>query len=166
MQDKAKSAGSAGEDRSIERAVLTHVVATHPTTLALSDLIREMADPGDFSEATGSNGRCGNWSGAGCCSALTGRCCPPQDGALPLGTGIELTTTLAGVERQLQRTLLALLLYEFPRKLKREGLERLQLRRAGGRADRRTARSGLVWCEGDYVMPTLHARHMDWLHLI
>lgn len=53
MQDKAKSAGAAGEDRSIERAVLTHVVATYPTTLGLADLLREMADPGDFSERDG-----------------------------------------------------------------------------------------------------------------
>ena len=53
MQDKAKSAGTAGEDRGIERAVLSHVVATYPTTLALSDLIREMVDPSDFSERDG-----------------------------------------------------------------------------------------------------------------
>lgn len=53
MQDKAKSVDPAGDDRRIERAVLSHVVATYPTTLAVSDLIREMTDPSDFSERDG-----------------------------------------------------------------------------------------------------------------
>lgn len=25
--------------------------------------------------------------------------------------------------------------------------------------------TGLVWCEGPFVMPTLAARHFDWLEL-
>jgi DNA-binding HxlR family transcriptional regulator len=50
MQDKAKSAGTAGEDQKYEGAVLAHIIATHPTTLRLSDLLRELGDPEDFSE--------------------------------------------------------------------------------------------------------------------
>jgi hypothetical protein len=50
MQDKAKSAGNAGEDEKYERAVFVHVLAVHPITLLLSDLIRELSDPDDFAE--------------------------------------------------------------------------------------------------------------------
>lgn len=39
-----------GEDRQEERAVLLHVVESHPTTLRLSDLIRDLSDPEDFHE--------------------------------------------------------------------------------------------------------------------
>ncbi|MDQ2631501.1 MAG: hypothetical protein M3Y75_11120 [Actinomycetota bacterium] len=53
MQDKAKSAGNAGEDQQVERAVLSHVIETHPATLRLSDLIRELGDPEDFSQRDG-----------------------------------------------------------------------------------------------------------------
>ena len=38
------------EDLRDEKAVFLHVVETHPTTLKLSDLIRELSDPEDFSE--------------------------------------------------------------------------------------------------------------------
>lgn len=38
------------EDRQDERAVLIHVVEIHPTTLRLSDLIRDLSDPEDFGE--------------------------------------------------------------------------------------------------------------------
>ncbi len=38
------------EDRRDERAVLVHVVEIHPTTLRLSDLIRDLSDPEEFSE--------------------------------------------------------------------------------------------------------------------
>jgi hypothetical protein len=38
------------EDRRDERAVLIHVVEIHPTTLRLSDLIRDLSDPEEFSE--------------------------------------------------------------------------------------------------------------------
>lgn len=76
-------------------------------------------------------------------------------------------TTQPGAEQQLQRTLLALLLCEFPRKIKQRELgwkicigERRQV------AIRELHQAGLVWCEGDYVMPTLAARHMDWLELV
>ncbi|HKO37498.1 MAG TPA: hypothetical protein VJU14_03930 [Solirubrobacterales bacterium] len=50
MQDKAKSAGTAGEDHKYERAVFTHVIEVHPATLRLSDLLRELGDPKDFTE--------------------------------------------------------------------------------------------------------------------
>lgn len=75
-------------------------------------------------------------------------------------------TTLPGAEQQLQRALLALLLYEFPRKMKREDLERRY--NFDGPVDvpvEELHAAGLVWCEGDYVMPTLPARHFEWLEL-
>lgn len=50
MQDKAKSADPAGEDRKYERAVLVHVIAAHPATLRLSDLLREFGASDEFSE--------------------------------------------------------------------------------------------------------------------
>lgn len=53
MHDKAKSADTAGEDRRDERAVLAHVIEVHPATLRLSDLIRELGDPEDFSKRDG-----------------------------------------------------------------------------------------------------------------
>jgi hypothetical protein len=53
MQDKAKSAGNAGEDQQQERAVLAHIIDTHPATLRLSDLIRELSRSDDFSERDG-----------------------------------------------------------------------------------------------------------------
>ena len=42
-----------GEDQQVERAVLSHIIDTHPATLLLSDLIRELGDPSDFSERDG-----------------------------------------------------------------------------------------------------------------
>jgi len=51
MHDQRKAAGSpAAEDLRDENAVLVHVVVTHPGTLRLSDLIRELCDPDDFGE--------------------------------------------------------------------------------------------------------------------
>ena len=40
----------AAEDQRDERAVLMHVVECHPATLRLSDLIRDLSDPEEFSE--------------------------------------------------------------------------------------------------------------------
>lgn len=45
-----RSADTASEDQRDERAVLLHVVESHPTTLRLSDLIRDLSDPEDFAE--------------------------------------------------------------------------------------------------------------------
>ena len=54
MQDKGRPAASnAAEDQRIEGAVLRHVVEAHPSTLRLSDLIRELGDPDDFSQRDG-----------------------------------------------------------------------------------------------------------------
>ena len=54
MQDKGRPvADNAAEDRRDEGAVLRHVVETHPATLRLSDLIRELADPDDFQQRDG-----------------------------------------------------------------------------------------------------------------
>jgi hypothetical protein len=54
MQDKGRSAVSnAAQDQRNEGAVLRHVVETHPATLRLSDLIRELGNPDDFSERDG-----------------------------------------------------------------------------------------------------------------
>lgn len=50
MSDQRKAADTAVEDLRDEKAVLVHVVETHPSTLRLSDLIRELGDPEDFSE--------------------------------------------------------------------------------------------------------------------
>ena len=50
MHDQRKAADNAVEDQRDERAVYVHVVETHPTTLEISDLIRELGDPEDFSE--------------------------------------------------------------------------------------------------------------------
>jgi hypothetical protein len=41
---------TAREDQRDEAAVLMHVVESHPTTLRLSDLIRDLSDPEDFAE--------------------------------------------------------------------------------------------------------------------
>jgi hypothetical protein len=49
MQDKGRPAASnAAEDRRDEGAVLRHVIAVHPGTLLLSDVLRELSDPDDF----------------------------------------------------------------------------------------------------------------------
>jgi len=49
MQDKGRPvADNAAEDRRDEGAVLRHVIAVHPATLRLSDLIRELSDSADF----------------------------------------------------------------------------------------------------------------------
>jgi len=50
MQDKAKSADLAGEDRGYERAILAHVIEAQPATLRLSDLLREFVSSDEFSE--------------------------------------------------------------------------------------------------------------------
>jgi hypothetical protein len=50
MHDQPKAAPNAAEDLKDERAVLVHVVETHPATLKLSDLTRELGDPEEFSE--------------------------------------------------------------------------------------------------------------------
>jgi hypothetical protein len=53
MHAKRKAASPAAEDLKDERAILVHVVESFPETLRLSELIRELADPGDFSQRDG-----------------------------------------------------------------------------------------------------------------
>jgi len=54
MQDKGRpAAGNAAEDRRDEGAVLRHVIAVHPGTLRLADLIRELGEPEDYAERDG-----------------------------------------------------------------------------------------------------------------
>lgn len=43
----------AREDQQAERAVLSHVIDTHPATLRLSDLIRELGGTEDFAQRDG-----------------------------------------------------------------------------------------------------------------
>jgi len=54
MQDKGRpAADNAAQDRREEGVVLRHVVETHPASLRLSDLIRELGNADDFSERDG-----------------------------------------------------------------------------------------------------------------
>ena len=51
MQDKGRpAADNAAQDRREEGVVLRHVVETHPASLRLSDLIRELGDPDEFEQ--------------------------------------------------------------------------------------------------------------------
>jgi len=51
MQDKGRRVVDPdAEDRLAEGAVLRHVIATHPATLRLSDLIREISESDSFGE--------------------------------------------------------------------------------------------------------------------
>lgn len=72
-----------------------------------------------------------------------------------------------GEDRLMQRAVLAYLLHVFPTQMTRErlrcrgfgDLNRLEI------AIRNLAVAGLVWCEGEVVLPTLPARHFDSLEL-
>jgi hypothetical protein len=48
MHDDHRSPSPETEDRQSQIAVLRHVLATHPETLRLPDLIRDLGDPDDF----------------------------------------------------------------------------------------------------------------------
>jgi hypothetical protein len=50
MHDQPKAGSNPAEDLGTERVVLIHVVETFPTTLRLSDLIRELGNPDDFAK--------------------------------------------------------------------------------------------------------------------
>ncbi len=51
MQDKGKRVVDPdAEDRLAEGAVLRHVISTHPATLRLSDVIREISESDSFGE--------------------------------------------------------------------------------------------------------------------
>ena len=48
MHDHHQSASPEAEDRQDQIATLRHVMATHPDTLRLPDLIRDLGDPNEF----------------------------------------------------------------------------------------------------------------------
>jgi alkylhydroperoxidase/carboxymuconolactone decarboxylase family protein YurZ len=65
-----------------------------------------------------------------------------------------------------QRALLALALYEFPDHLTWKMLGgRIAVGDSLDRAVRELITVGLIFCEGDTLLPTLAARHFDWLEL-
>lgn len=71
-------------------------------------------------------------------------------------------------DKRTQRAVLSLLLHEFPAQVTKEQL-RYTLGTDKGkeiwRAVGNLGQADLVWCEGDFVLPTLAARHFDWLEL-
>lgn len=48
MHDDHQSVTPEAEDRQNQIATLRHVMATHPDTLRLADLIRDLGDPNEF----------------------------------------------------------------------------------------------------------------------
>ena len=50
MHDQPTPGSNAADDQQAERMVLFHVIGAQPATLRLSDLIRELGDPDDFSK--------------------------------------------------------------------------------------------------------------------
>ena len=68
--------------------------------------------------------------------------------------------------KQNQRALLALALHEFPTRLQRRKLGwQIAIGEPLERAITDLVNSGLLFCEGDEMLPTLPARHFDWLEL-
>lgn len=68
--------------------------------------------------------------------------------------------------RHYQRALLALALYEYPAHLHRRNLGwQIVIGPPLDRAIRELVTAGLIFCEGDELLPTLAARHFDWLEL-
>lgn len=70
-------------------------------------------------------------------------------------------------DKPLQRALLALVLHEFPAQMTRDQLKWRGLGEGEPvrRAIRNLSLAGLLFCEGEVVLPTLPARHFDWLEL-
>jgi len=70
-------------------------------------------------------------------------------------------------DKRTQRAVLSLLLHEFPAQMTREGL-RLHGLGSGELVERAIsalALVGLLRCRGEVVLPTIAARHFDWLEL-
>lgn len=68
-------------------------------------------------------------------------------------------------DKRTQRAVLAFVLHEFPAQMTREDL-RLHGLGVGGpvtQAIDNLALVGLLFCEGEVVLPTLAARHFEWL---
>lgn len=53
MHAERKAGDNAAQDQATERVVLTHVAEAYPATLRLSDVIRELGDPDDFTQRDG-----------------------------------------------------------------------------------------------------------------
>jgi hypothetical protein len=69
-------------------------------------------------------------------------------------------------DKRNQRALLALALYEFPNHLHRRDLGwQIAHTQPLERAIFELVTAGLLFCEGDEMLPTLPARHFDWLEL-
>lgn len=68
-------------------------------------------------------------------------------------------------DKPLQRAVLALVLHEFPAQLTRDDLKHKGLGDSGplNLAVENLANAGLLWCEGEVVLPTVAARHFEWL---
>jgi len=65
-----------------------------------------------------------------------------------------------------QRALLSLALHEFPTHLQRRSLGwQIAIGEPLERAITDLVNTGLLFCEGDEMLPTLPARHFDWLEL-
>ena len=70
-------------------------------------------------------------------------------------------------DKRTQRAVLSLLIHEFPAQMTREGL-RLHGLGSGDPLERAIGTLttvGLLGCEGSVVLPTIAARHFDWLEL-
>ena len=70
-------------------------------------------------------------------------------------------------DKRTQRAVLALLLHEFPAQMTRDELKWRGFGDADGltNAIRHLETVDLLWCQGAVVLPTLAARHFDWLEL-
>jgi hypothetical protein len=70
-------------------------------------------------------------------------------------------------DKPTQRALLALVLHEFPRQLTKGGLHWQGFDYGGPveRAIQNLSIAGLLFCEGQAMVPTLPARHFHWLEL-
>jgi hypothetical protein len=69
-------------------------------------------------------------------------------------------------DKQIQRALLALALAEYPTHLKRRSLGwQIATGEPLDRAIRELCAVSLLFSEGDTVVPTIAARHFDWLEL-
>jgi hypothetical protein len=66
--------------------------------------------------------------------------------------------------KTIQRAVMAVTLAAFPKQLKRSDLSfQFAPREPWQEAVAELAVAGLLWREGDVVLPTLAARHFDWL---
>ena len=68
-------------------------------------------------------------------------------------------------DKRMQRALLALALYEFPNHLHRRDLVGQMYREPLEKAVLGLVTAELLFCEGEEMLPTLPARHFDWLEL-